>query len=283
LKILATIAHFFDAGGDGYYGSTSPDPAPRLAALGQTIAAFHQHFGKSQVKVLNRKMRIMVPANAGESHDIDVVVCTTRGKHLIGDLNLRDGFFEHRETQAEPLMLGFECQAVLRERLGGYDFYCYLEDDLVIRDPWFFIKLRWFTENAGDDALLMPNRYELSATEPVPKLYIDGHVAEDFAGSWQDINDRRQIMATVMGRPVIFERPTNPHAGCFFLNKAQMEDWAAKPYFLDRDVSFAGPLESAATLGVMKSFRIYKPAPAQAGFLEIHHANARYLGNWLKL
>ena len=62
-----------------------------------------------------------------------------------------------------------------------------------------------------------------------------------------------------------------------------MESWASKPYFLDRDISFAGPLESAATLGIMKTFRVYKPAPASAGFFEIRHANARYLGNWLKL
>ena len=26
----------------------------------------------------------------------------------------------------------------------NHDFYCYLEDDLVIRGPLFFVKLRWF-------------------------------------------------------------------------------------------------------------------------------------------
>ncbi len=29
-----------------------------------------------------------------------------------------------------------------------------------------------------------------------------------------------------------------------------MKEWASKPYFLDRDTSFIGPLESAATLGI---------------------------------
>ena len=53
--------------------------------------------------------------------------------------------------------------------------------------------------------------------------------------------------------------------------------------FFDRDISFAGPLESAATLGIMKTFRIYKPANDNAGFFEILHTNNRYLGNWLKL
>lgn len=283
MKILATIAHFFDAGGDGYYGSRSADAAPRIRALSQAIAAFHQLFGKTQAKLLNRKQRIMVPANAEESYDVDIAVCTTGGKHLMAALDLPEAFFEHRETVAEPMMLGFECHAVLAERLGQYDFYCFLEDDLVLSDPWFFAKLKWFAENAGFEALLMPNRFELSVSEPVLKLYIDGHVSKDFAARWQDITDRGGIAGKIMGRAVNFERPTNPHAGCFFLNAAQMESWAAKPYFLDRDVSFAGPLESAATLGVMKTFRIYKPAAAQAGFLEIRHAHPRYLGNWLKL
>ena len=52
--------------------------------------------------------------------------------------------------------------------------------------------------------------------------------------------------------------------------------------FLDGDCSFAGPLESAASLGVMKNFRIYKPAYANAGFLEIRHLHNRYLGVALK-
>jgi hypothetical protein len=283
LRILAAIAHFFDAEGDGYYGSTGKNAPERAEALARTIAALHQHFGKTQQKLLNRKMKIMTPANAGECYDVEVVVCTTEGKHLVASLPLPAGFFTHRETGAAPLMLGFECHEALRDGIGGYDFYCFLEDDLVIEDPWFFAKLRWFANQVGNDALLQPNRYELSVTEPIHKLYIDGHVSPDFAAAWQDVRDRPSLSATVMEKKVLFERPNNPHAGCFFLNKAQMESWASKPYFLDRDISFAGPLESAATLGIMKTFRIYKPAPASAGFLEIRHANARYLGNWLKL
>jgi hypothetical protein len=61
-----------------------------------------------------------------------------------------------------------------------------------------------------------------------------------------------------------------------------MEKWASSPGFLDGDCSFAGPLESAASLGVMKNFRIYKPAYSNAGFLEIRHLHNRYLGVALK-
>ena len=58
-----------------------------------------------------------------------------------------------------------------------------------------------------------------------------------------------------------------------------MQTWSRKPYFLDRDTSFIGPLESAATLGVMCAFRVYKPAREHAGFLEIEHFGTRFLEN----
>ncbi len=282
LKILATIAHFYDAGGNGFYGSTGPNSKPRSDALRTCVAALHQTLGPNQLTLLELRKPVLAQANTAERYDIDVVICTTGAKHLIQEISLPPSHFEHRETKAEPMMLGFECHEVLRERLGQYDFYCYFEDDLVLSDPWFFVKLRWFAAHVGNDALLMPNRFELSATEPVQKLYIDGHFSTKFASAWQDIADRPAVNGRVLDTKVAFERPTNPHAGCFFLNRAQMDYWANRPYFLDRDISFIGPLESAATLGVMKTFRIYKPAPAHAGFLEILHANNRYLGNRLQ-
>jgi hypothetical protein len=56
-----------------------------------------------------------------------------------------------------------------------------------------------------------------------------------------------------------------------------MAQWANQTYFLDRDISFVGPLESAATLGIMKTFRIYKTSPEQASFLEIQHFGTGFL------
>ena len=42
-------------------------------------------------------------------------------------------------------------------------------------------------------------------------------------------------------------------------------------------VNVVGPLGSAATLGVMKTFRVYKPANETAGFLEVEHPGSRFL------
>ncbi len=157
-----------------------------------------------------------------------------------------------------------------------------LEDDLVLDDPSFLRKLRWFCRTFGDDTLLQPHRFETSASGPIHKLYIDGPVKPDFTARWQDVNDRRELRTDFLAEPLAFERWPNPHSGCFFLNAAQMEKWASSPCFLDGDCSFAGSLESAASLGIMKTFRIYKPAFANAGFLEILHRHNRYLGVALK-
>ena len=63
----------------------------------------------------------------------------------------------------------------------------------------------------------------------------------------------------------------------FFLNARQMRHWVEQPYFLDRDWSFIGPLESAASLGIQRAFKVYKPALANADFLEIQHFGHAYL------
>jgi hypothetical protein len=161
--------------------------------------------------------------------------------------------------------------------LGQYDYYCFMEDDLILRDPLFFNKLRWFTRQTGDQNLLQPNRFELSSRARFPKVFIDGDIAPRATAAFQNVGEQSQLTGSVMGTEIVFRRALNPHAGCFFLNGAQMAHWSRQAHFLDRDTRFVGPLESAASLGVMKSFRVYKPARQHAGFLEIQHAGTSYL------
>jgi hypothetical protein len=56
-----------------------------------------------------------------------------------------------------------------------------------------------------------------------------------------------------------------------------MEHWSKQPYFNDVDVSFIGPLESAASLGIMKTFKLYKPAEVNPDFLEIQHFGTNFI------
>jgi hypothetical protein len=277
MRLLFAIPHFFDRAGGARHGSLAADPTPRLQALTNSLAAIQQLFGRPQC-VIDIARRTTTPANQLTALTADVVVCTTGGKHLLDRVALGAGYFTHLATTAEPRLLGFECHAALRDRLGaGYDYYCYLEDDLFIRDPLFFVKLRWFADRFGEEALLMPNRYEVARDRIVHKAYVDGPIRERASAAFQDVSVAPELEAEALGLRLLFRRVTNPHSGAFFLTAAQMAAWAAKPYFLDRDTSFIGPLESAATLGVARTFRVYKPAAETAAFLELEHPGTGFL------
>lgn len=279
MRLLFVIPHCFRPDEDGRYGSTRKDPRPRLFALATAVHSLHQLFGPSQVQI-DVGRRVTVPANLPEEHQLSIVLVTTRGLHLVEQLGPTRRHFEHRETDVEPMLLGFEAHRVLAERRGQFDYCGYLEDDLICHDPWLFAKLAWFERLAGDaGALLLPNRYEVAGQNgPVEKAYIDGDLLPRVAAPFQDVSDRPTLDATFLDRPIVFRRALNPHSGCFFLSARQFEHWARQPFFLDRDTSFIGPLESAASLGIMRAFRVYKPARENAAFLEIQHFGTSFLG-----
>ena len=287
-KILFVIPHYY-ASGNGFYGSTGSDPSARIAALESVIGGLHQSLGSRQAFLLWLQQYVpgkgnghLIKANEVFSSEVDIAICTTGESHLVSRLGISGKHYRHQSTGAEPMKLGFAAQCVLAENLGKYDWYCYLEDDLLITDPLFFSKLEWFVKKHGEETTLAPHRFERSLSQPVHKLYHDGSVRPDFTAAWQDVTDRQFLETDFLGSSLRFDRWPNPHSGCFFLTARQMERWVAQPHFGDCDSSFAGPLESAASLGIIKTFRQYKPSPSNAGFLELEHLHPRYLGESLK-
>lgn len=276
MKILFAIPHYFDPSGGGRHASLANDARPRIQALSACLASLHHVFGQEQ-KQIDIARRVVVPANQAQRHEIEVVVCTTGGRHLLAETPIPPQLYRHCPSSAEPLLLGYECQQVFRDSLGRFDYYCYLEDDLILNDPWFFFKLAWFNRLARDDCLLQPNRYEMLSYVVGRKAYIDGDLRPDVYSRFRDQDSLPEIAAEALGVPVVFRPARNPHSGCYFLSASQMAHWAAQPYFLDRDASFVGPLESAATLGILRAFTIYKPAREQAAFLEIQHHGGQFL------
>jgi hypothetical protein len=281
MRVLFTIPHYVrphpgGARGDRSYGSLAAETGPRVQALTACLSALHQQFRPAHCFIDHaRATASAVPATVPQ--EIDVVLCTTQGCHVLDQLPFGNRYFTHHETAADPDLLGFTCHAVLREGLGRHDYFCYLEDDLILHDPGLFAKLAWFNRHAGDGCVLLPNRYEAGLNNLVPKVYIDGLLAEHVTAPFQDVRDSPPLALEALGVPTAFERTLNPHAGCFFLNAGQMEHWSRQPHFADRQSRFIGPLESAATLGVLRTFKVYKPGPANADFLEVQHFGTGYL------
>ena len=279
MRILFTIPHFYGPKpkreSKCRHGAHE-DAGDRVKALSACLAALHQIYGEAQcVMQLARKQT--GPTNQKTKARVRVVICTTGNQHLLAQLPVGQDLFEHYPSDANPERLGFLCQETLAERLGDFDYYCYLEDDLILHDPWLFTKLVWFNGHVGQDKLLLPNRFERGVGPLAHKAYVDGDLARRVTARFQDVDDCPWLESEVLGTKVVFRRPLNPHSGCCFLNAEQMQHWSAKRHFRDRDTSFIGPLESAATLGIMRTFKIYKAAMENASFLEIEHYGARFL------
>lgn len=296
-SVLVVIPHYFAAAAAGDHGSEDASAAPaRAAALRATIAGLRQHLGFRQWRAQGRSVRRppvttahgTIPAAtdlhctaanlAHRAARLDIVVATTGGRHLIDCLGLPDGWAEHVEVEVPPRELGFACHDILAARAGNYDWVCYLEDDNVLADPLFLTKIAFVERHTEGAAVLMPNRFELFLGRNIEKLYVDGPGDDDFTARWQDVRVDRVLNIRFFDGGIQLERASNPHSGCFFLSRRQFRQWQQQPWFGDRDAGFVGPLESAASLGVMRTFRVYKPAVAAAGFLEIEHRNNR---EWL--
>lgn len=276
MKILITIPHYYNESKESIHGS-GKSSQPRIQALSQCLFNIRSLFSASQCMIdIEHKKAISV--NNKFTNDIDIVICTTDNKHLLEHLNVSNNFYSHHQSTLEnPKHLGFECQRVLKENLGKYDYYCFLEDDLIIQDSLFFEKLNWFNKGTESINLLQPNRYEVSNRGKFLKAYVDGNITPGATKNYHNIEEFSHLHSNILGQNFVFQRPLNPHSGCYFLTQEQMEYWASQPHFLDEDVSFISPLESSATLGIMKTFRVYKPSAQNANFLEIQHYGDAFL------
>jgi len=295
MKILVAIPHYYNPQQGGRNASLRPDDGARAQALETVILSLHEHFGNLQL-LLDHRAQNVSQLEAARTNIVRIVVVTVAGdKHVLAQLARLSALFVpvvENDPGFDPRYLGVTCRDVLRracERSGeGFDFYCYMEDDGVIHDPWFFEKLRLFNSKFGNECLLLPARFEVESSgslfgrRPSPpgiKLYPEGHVPSELTRGYPlgGSGAPKDVEIEVMGRPVKFRRPTNPHAGCYFLTPAQMRMFAETPYFLERSDDFLGPLESSATLGILKCFAIYKPHPDNLSFFELQHYHAGLL------
>ncbi|WP_146210762.1 hypothetical protein [Azospirillum sp. TSO35-2] len=280
MKILCVIPHFYrPKAGHTAGGNNSNDisrKAERIAVLGETISAFHQLYG-NRVAGLDHWRKVAWQAASPHSCEVDVVVCTLGDDHLLDALEISPVLYRRVKINDgfSPSQLGFTAHMVMREFAGRYDWYCYVEDDVVMTDPLFFRKRALFDAEFGPEALLQPNRFENNSPFGY-KVYPDYILGSPWTKPFQDLSDRPDLTLEFLGEPVRFERTSYPSAGSFFLNAAQLERWLSHPAFLDMDESFLGPLDSAGILSVMKTFRVYKPVLDHAPFLEVKHGSPRW-------
>ena len=273
MRVLVAIVHHWNPSGSGRHASLRPDPRPRRQALQDQLLALRRlAVGQGMLSIAQR---CVDDANQALRHQITIKVVTDGEHHVLEQLDpsYRSMLDEVATQPPSPMELGFEAHRVLADALDDdYDLYAYFEDDLLILDPFFFHKIFWFQQCIGSQAVLLPQRFEFS-WQPEPwadRFYIDGPMEPHEIMAL--IPDPPAPIATALpGGQVSFSSPSNPHSGCFVLTQSQLRYWSSQSWFLDRDASLISPLESAATLGLLKTFQLYKPHPAYAAFLEIQH------------
>lgn len=280
MRILFVIPHYFGAGPNHYGSTDATKRLKRVSSLRACISSLHQQFGRRQSLLLYGGLARS--ANQITANDLDVVVCVRGTDHLLDSLKLPEGCFRTHVSNIEnPLYLGYDCYNVLRERRGKYDWYCFLEDDIVFTDPLFFCKLQMFYGAAGDARyLLQPNRYELGINPEITKVYIDGPLWEDSARFMSGLRlpgCKDEIFVPFGELSFRMTPAENPHAGCFFLTNTHLEHMLEQPWYGKRVDGYAGPLESAATMYTIALFHTFKPADECASFLEVHHCFQKYV------
>lgn len=281
MNILVVIPHYF--GGDregGDNGAVNRSMRPnarreRAIALGRVLSSLQTAFGPHCFGLNHSKARAR---RVKAAHRLDVIIVTRGDDHLLGELpaSLRASF-RHAVSNCDPLRLGFVAHRILGEEGGKYDYSVYLEDDVAIHDPLFFRKRRAFDAVNDPLALLQPQRYEVGGRALQRKLYVDWAVGLARTAPYQDIADRPRVSFEFGGDVYEMKRSSYPSSGCFILSNAQQRIWRDGPYFLDGDESYFSPLDSAATLSVMKTFRMYKPCLDHSWFFEVEHVSPRWI------
>ena len=281
MRILLAIAHFFRAEEGSNHSSTDAHRRDqRAAAIRSVIDAWRGHYGPvSSINVWQKKFEPVV----GVADQLDIIVLVNGDNHLLdADYCRARGVRLYDAKLDNPRMLGFTAHKLFADARNVYDVFAFSEDDLRPTGGDMIPRILAFHDDYGWRRVLFPNRFELNPNGPALKTYIDGMLRPGLLAPFEAaLPDERFLKGRQGARTLTFQRATNPHCGFFAITAEQLTHWMAQPQFGDQDCSFISPLESAATLGILKTFPIYKPFGRDMGWLEIEHLDTRFSGmNW---
>jgi hypothetical protein len=279
MKILIVIAHYYKPQENAIHSSTDASlRAVRQKALEDAVLSWRAHYSQPATINIERKKFVLSETSIKQ---MDIAVLVSGEDHL-----LTKEFTSRYQTQTvqvktdHPKLLPFAAHKLMADNRYRYDWFIYSEDDLAIPDGSFLKKQVLFQQLFGERRLLQPNRFEVNPGGVRYKTYIDGDLRKGFIEPYLAmVNDDRSLLRqeTSFGA-VEFARSRNPHAGFFAITDQQLCCWVNQKHFMDMDCSFVSPLESAATLGMLKTFAIYKSIAPNQDYCEIEHLDRKFSG-----
>jgi hypothetical protein len=277
LKNTLVLAHFFRVEENAIHSSTNERMrGQRMAAFEKTVTSWRAIFNPSATLNIEHRKFLPSPSTNG---DLDIIVLINENHHLI-----RSEFCDKNRLKIiqvktdNPRFLPFAAHRVMADLRNEYDRFFYSEDDLAIRDGSFLSKLNVFQEAFGVSRVLQPNRFEINPASLHAKTYIDGDLRANFIEPFLKLvnEDQNSLSIPFLGQAITLLRARNPHSGFFALTADQLKHWIQQKHFNDLDTSFVSPLESAATLGLLKTFSVFKASPPHQHFFEIEHLDQKF-------
>lgn len=282
-RLLIVIPHFFDhagAAGAQHDSARAGSAALRAQALSTVIATLHEVFAQLYLAADHVRQHCVSVAAPDRMH-LDICVITNGDNHVLDHLSCPPELYQRIKGIGEPAWLGLAAHKVIAQTLGRYDWYGYLEDDTAIEDPLFFHKLRFaydaLTAQVGADAILQPYRFETIRDAGAHSLPVPRKLYPDWESGGLDF-DAPPVRIDMLGRTWTFAPARHPHAGCFFLDRARAERFAQSKYCGEPVEVWITPPDTAATLAIMRTFRIFKAVADSLPFLEVRHLRPAMIG-----
>jgi hypothetical protein len=290
LRVRVVMPHYFreQPEGSGYGSGRRGQRLARGLALGRALHALLALQRSEQDLVLNigrRHLDRTPPLSSGGRTlaplQLELNVFTHGGHALQEILALFTGQIRLHQVELEdPRTLALAARDFLIAAEPAADLHLYLEDDLVIDDPLFVDKQLWFLQRCSHRAVLMPHRQERIPGRGGQRLLVDGPLRDEFIGRFTKPQTQVAKGRFWTGEEVSFDRSANPHSGLFCLDRLQVEQLRGTA--LPRE-GFIGPLETAATLTVLRHFDVLKPSLASRQFLRVEHGHpsfTAYASQW---
>jgi len=276
MKVLIGIPHIFKPVKGSLYSSEteSKRTAKEVALKKATMENICRHSKQSWIHASLGLHRPVVTRglSSGIGVDLTIHIFTDSRTSLTSSLpqneNLKIINVELNDAKQMPLL----ASKSIIESAENYDIVGYMEDDILIEDPEFFLKIDFLTRGTNNNYAFLPHRCEnipckgdvILSGDPDggrPDLFWD--TGETIAVPWP-LGIRR------------FYRATNPHSGCYFLNKTQgiklRNYWQNKNWIADFKLS--GPLEQAGSGLLLPVFKLMKPIPEHYRFLMVRHQDS---------
>ena len=269
------MPHIFSPGSNSLYSSNNEEKrdAKKLALRRATIENINRHNKDAWIHTPRKEDGVVVTKKieASNKFDVNIQLYTKKGKNLCGELPKNEKLKIIECNDIEDINIAQHASRMLLEQAENYDILAYIEDDIVIEDAEFFLKIHYLQRILGDEYTVVPHRCEYM--QDFGEVILSGDPETKRKDLFWNTGESREIKWNE--KNIELYRATNPHSGCFFINSKQgvklrecwkKRDWKS-PFML------CGPLEHAASGRIIEAIKIMKTNPCDYRFLKVIHCD----------